>query len=182
MAVSLATVRYVKALFSVAARRGESEALKAELGRLGDLFAGSPELTAVLRDPRLPAAAKKKVIERAGLDSAPQTLRDFVALCLDQRRPEVILEAPEEYDRLEREARGVVVARVQTVAPLGRDTRISILAQLEEVTGKTIELVEEILPELIGGVRILIGSRMYDGSIRRRLDDIAAHLLSTRLA
>ncbi len=182
MTVSLATVRYVKALFSVAARRGESEALKAELARLGELLAGAPELGLALRDPRLPAAAKKRVLERAGLDTASRTLGDFVALCLERRRPEVVIEAPEEYGRLEREARGVVEARVQTIAPMDQDMRTSILAQLEEVTGMTIQLVEEILPELIGGVRILIGSRMYDGSIRRRLDDIAAHLLSARLA
>jgi F0F1-type ATP synthase delta subunit len=91
------------------------------------------------------------------------------------------LEAAEEFGRLDRDARGVVVARVQTVARMSDEMRGSVRARLEEATGKSVELVEEQMPDLIGGVRVLIGSKMYDGSVRRRLDDLTAHLFATRV-
>ncbi|MFH0947098.1 MAG: ATP synthase F1 subunit delta, partial [Planctomycetota bacterium] len=138
-------------------------------------------LPAVLSNPRVQTAARKSILMAAGLDTASDLLQDFVKLCLDHRRPEVIAEAPEEYLRLDREVRGVVLATVQTSGPMGADLRTSVQAKLEEVTGKTIELIEETDPELIGGVRVLIGSRMYDGSLKRRLDDLSAHLQSTRV-
>lgn len=181
MAVELATIRYVKALFAAAQKKGAVDQVLSELGQLAGLFQGSADLRAAVSNPRIPAETKKKVLAAAGLGSALPLVQDFVGLCLDRGRPGVVLEAAEEFSRLVRDARGVVVARVQTVTKMSDDMRRSVLAKLEEVTGKTVELVEEEVPELLGGVRILIGSRMYDGSVRRRIDDLTAHLLSTRV-
>lgn len=182
MAVSLATVRYVRALFALASERGEGDRLRDEVARLGALLAESPELAQLLRNPRADAASKKKVLDEVGLAGALQTLRDFVGLCLDRGRPEVVLEVAEEYARLDREARGIVVARIQSAARLDDAMRASLTAKLEEVTGKKVDLEEEVQPHLLGGVRILFGSTMYDGSVRRRLEDVASHLESVRIA
>lgn len=181
MTVGLKTKRYVKALFAVAEGRGERAALGAELEKLGELFAAAPELSSVISNPRVQTEARKSILMAIGLDTASDLLQDFVKLCLDHGRPEVVAETPEEYLLLDREAQGVVLATVQTADPMGADLRASVQTKLEEVTGKTIELMEETDPELIGGVRVLIGSRMYDGSLKRRLDDLTAHLQSTRV-
>ncbi len=181
MAVSLATTRYVKALFAAAEKAGVVEPVRAELEQLAALFEGSAELRAALSHPRVPAETKKTILAAAGLSAATPLVQDFVGLCLDRGRPRVVIEAAEEFSRLVRDARGVVVARVQTVTKMSDEMRRSVLAKLEEVTGKTVELVEEEVPALLGGIRILIGSRMYDGSVRRRIDDLTAHLLSTRV-
>jgi len=181
MTVGLKTARYVKALFAVAEARGERAAICAELTQLAGQLCDTPELEAALLSPRLERSSKRRLLEAAGLSSASPLLVDFVGLCLDHGRPEVIVEAPEEFLRLDREARGVLVATVQTVAGMSPELRTSVQARLEESTGKSIELKEETNPELLGGLRLLIGSRMYDGSLKRRLDDLTAHLQSTRV-
>ena len=180
MAVGIATKRYVKALFASAEKGGARENILRELTQLAELFVQSDELVSALEDPRLPAAAKRSILDRTGVDSASPLLQDFVGLCLDRSRARVIVEAAEEFQRLDREARGVVVARVQTVAAMTDETRASVRAKLEEVTAKSVELEEEVVPELIGGLRVFIGSRMFDGSVRRRLDDLSAHLATAR--
>ncbi len=176
MSVGLATVRYVKALFSEAEKSGQREPVGRELARLGDVIDESVELRAALLNPRLQVAAKKRLLGAAGLEQAPPLLQDFCQLCLDRARPEVVIEAAEEFARLDREARGIVVAFVETARPLDEATRKSVKARLEEVTGKSVQVEEEIVPELVGGVRIRIGSRMWDGSVRRRLDDLVTQL------
>ncbi len=179
MAVGLATVRYVKALFSAAEKSGQRDAVGKALSTLGDLVDETPELRAALSNPRLPVAVKKKLLAAAGLSGeggAPQLVQDFCHLALERRRPEVVLEAAEEFARLDREAKGVVVAFIETARPLDDATRKSLKAKLEEVTAKSVEIEEEIVPELLGGVRIRIGSRMWDGSVRRRLDDLVTQL------
>ena len=181
MAVSLTTTRYVKALFAVADQRGEREQVRDELTQLGGLFEQSADLVAALHNPQLASDAKKRVLDAAGVDTAAQTVRDFVAYCLDRGRAEVVLEAPEEFERLDREARGIVQATVETARPLSDELRGSIQAKLEEVTAKTVEMREETVPELLGGIRVLIGSKMYDGSVRRQLDELTAHLQSTQI-
>lgn len=181
MTVGLTTTRYVRALFSVAEGRGEREQVREELNQLGALFAGSPETVAALRNPRLPASAKQRILEGAGLDTACSSLKDFVGMCLARNRAAVVLESPEEFSRLDREARGIVRCSVESAIELDEETRGSVKARLEEITGKSVELAEEVRPELIGGLRILISSRMYDGSVRRQLDDLEAHLQSVRI-
>lgn len=181
MNVSLATVRYVKALFSVAEARSERDQLGVELRQLGELFGASPELVAALRNPQLQTEAKKKILADVGVSSGSGLLQDFLALCMERGRAEVVVEAPAQFEVLEREAQGILAVRVESVTALDDALRTSIRTRLEESTGKSIDLVEEIHPELIGGVRLFLGSRMYDGSLKRRLDEISAHLESTRI-
>ncbi len=176
MAVSAVSMRYVKALFAASGKSGEAASVLSHLNALDQVLSTSAELVATLRNPRVDAAGKRKILDSIGLDQAPAVLRDFIALCLDRGRAETILEAGEEFRRLDREARNVLVARVQSVAPLAESTREAVKAKLEEATGKTVELHEEIDAALVGGIRIFIGSTMWDGSVRRQLDDIEHHL------
>lgn len=176
MAASAVTMRYVKALFEVSGKSGERAAVLAALDGLDAVIAQNADLRAALRDPRVPGKAKRAVLDSVGLSQAPAVLQDFVDLCLERSRAEVIVEAGEEFRRLERESRGVVVARVSTVAPLDEASRAAVKSKLEETTGKHIELREETDATLIGGMRIFIGSTMWDGSVRRRLDDLETHL------
>ena len=181
MAVQLTTTRYVKALFGVAGERNAREQVLEELTALGDLFESSPDLVGALRSPELSVEAKQRVLDGIGLGTACETVRDFVAFCLERGRVEVVLEAPEEFRRLSREASGIVQATVESARPLTDELRGSIQAKLEELTAKTVEMKEEVVPELLGGIRVLIGSKMYDGSVRRRLDELATHLQSTKI-
>lgn len=180
MAVRIVTARYVKALFQAAQKTGEQSAIGAELDEIESLLRSSPDLKAVLEDPRLQPAAQQKVLKSLVGARVKPLLQSFLDLCIERRRPEVVLEAAEEFRRLDQEARGVMVAKVETAVALSDAMRGSLQAKLEEMTGKSVKLVEETNEELLGGVRIQIGTRMYDGSVRRRLDDLAAHLRSSR--
>jgi F-type H+-transporting ATPase subunit delta len=179
MAVSAVTMRYVKALFAVAGKSGERPAVLAALEGLDAVIAASAELRATLRNPRVGVAAKRKILDAVGLEKSPQVMRDFADLCLARGRADVIVEAGEEFRRLERESRGVVVATVETVTPLDEAGRAAVRSKLEEVTGKHVELKEELDAAMIGGMRIFVGSTMWDGSVRRRLDDLEQHLAAT---
>lgn len=176
MAASAVTMRYVKALFAVAGKSGDRAAVLAALDGLDAVIASSLDLRSALRNPRVGAKAKRAILDSVGLAQAPQALQDFVDLCLSRGRADVIVEAGEEFRRLERESRGVLVARVQTVTPLDDASRSAVKSKLEETTGKHIELREETDAALIGGMRIFIGSTMWDGSVLRRLDDLESHL------
>ena len=118
MVVGLATVRYVKALFALAKSRGEQDVLGQEVARLGTLFQTSPELVQLVRNPKVAVDAKKRVLRSALLDQTSATLRDFVEYCLDHRRFDVVLETAEEFARIDREDRGIVVANVDSAQAL----------------------------------------------------------------
>ncbi len=48
--------------------------------------------------------------------------------------------------------------------------------RLAALTGKRIELHEEVDPGLLGGIQVRVGDRLIDGSVRGRLDRLRAEL------
>ncbi|HTQ61011.1 MAG TPA: F0F1 ATP synthase subunit delta [Candidatus Solibacter sp.] len=63
-------------------------------------------------------------------------------------------------------------AQVQSAVPLSSNLRSDIRARLENVYGTKINIEFESNPELIGGVRIKIGSDVYDGTVRSSLAEL----------
>jgi len=67
-------------------------------------------------------------------------------------------------------------ARVESAAPLEPGERTALEEELARRYGRAVETAFAVEPALIGGMRVRVGSDVYDGSIRARLDAIAAGL------
>jgi F-type H+-transporting ATPase subunit delta len=68
--------------------------------------------------------------------------------------------------RLDREAH---TANVETAAPLPPDLQADVQARLKELYGPAIQTEFSLNPALIGGMRIKVGSDVYDGSVQSQL-------------
>lgn len=75
--------------------------------------------------------------------------------------------------RLERDRHRAVVV---SAAPLSDDLRADVAARVGRLYGRDIETSFADDPALIGGMRLTVGSDVYDGSVRARLAAIAARL------
>ncbi len=74
------------------------------------------------------------------------------------------------FQRLVRLERTAHSARVESTTPLSAEVRASIEASLARLYGRGIVTAYVENVALLGGVRISVGSDVYDGSIRGRLD------------
>ena len=75
--------------------------------------------------------------------------------------------------RLERDRHRAVVV---SAAPLSDDLRADVAARVGRLYGRDIETSFADDPALIGGMRLTVGSDVYDGSVRARLASIAERL------
>jgi F-type H+-transporting ATPase subunit delta len=75
--------------------------------------------------------------------------------------------------RLERDRHTAVV---ETATPLADGVRDAVQAGLTRMYGRGLETSFGQNPELIGGMRIKVGSHVYDGSVRARLAALQARL------
>ena len=73
------------------------------------------------------------------------------------------------FQRLVRVYRVEHTADVESAAPLPPDLRAAVQTRLEEVYGRRIETQFASRPALIGGMRIKVGSDVYDGSVKSEL-------------
>ncbi len=67
-------------------------------------------------------------------------------------------------------------AEVESAAPLPPDLQTSVEAVLEHTYGKGMTVLFAHRPELIGGMRVKVGSDVYDGSVRSRLAELEERL------
>ena len=81
-----------------------------------------------------------------------------------------------EYDRLMREDHNTVRGRVSSAVPL-TETQLTVLAaRMGETLGKHVLLEGTVSPSLIGGIRVEIDGRVWDGSLRGRLEELSGLL------
>jgi F-type H+-transporting ATPase subunit delta len=101
-----------------------------------------------------------------------------VLLLIRKRRESLAEEIVRQYDVLEREARGAQLLRVTSARPLAPGELQAIVGRLSKAYGTPFDVTQSVDPNLIGGVRIMLGDRVADGTVAGRLLDIA-RLLST---
>jgi F-type H+-transporting ATPase subunit delta len=77
---------------------------------------------------------------------------------------------------LVRRDRGISLAEVRTALPLDDVQRTAVTERLHELTGDEIEINEVVDESLIGGITVRIGDRLYDASVRNRLERLRARL------
>jgi F-type H+-transporting ATPase subunit delta len=65
-------------------------------------------------------------------------------------------------------------ARIDTAVPLPEDMRANVQAALARAYGPGLQIYFSQNPALIGGMRIQVGSDVYDGSVQARLSALQA--------
>ncbi|MCQ4161724.1 F0F1 ATP synthase subunit delta [Roseomonas sp. GC11] len=162
--------RYALALLELAKEKKAVDAIAADLDRLGDLLSGDAGFRAFIHDPRLDGAAQQRglfaVLERAGIAG---DVRALVGVLIANRRLAVLPQVVAAFGALLAEQRGQQTAEVATAHPLTDTQRAQLAARLTEAGYSNVKLVERIDPTLLGGLVVRLGSRLYDSSIKSKL-------------
>ncbi|HEY7451757.1 MAG TPA: ATP synthase F1 subunit delta [Candidatus Limnocylindria bacterium] len=166
--------RYAEAAFEVASADGALNRWQADLAVLGETLAIG-ELRAVMEHPAIPYAQKERVLRRAVTDVATGPM-NLVLLMIRRGRPGAVPAMRSHFDELVRRQRGIARAEVRTALPLGDQDRADLERTLERLAGRQVEFTETVDPGLIGGISVRIGDRLYDASVRGRLERLRARL------
>jgi ATP synthase F1 delta subunit len=169
---------YARALFEAAQEQGRVEAVHRDLGEFADAVAGSPELAAFLANPEVDPAAKVGVLGELS-DGADPLVHNFLRLLAEKGRAGQIPGVRDELQALVDRAQGRVAVELTTAYELSDDEASSIVSQIEQASGRTVEATRKVDPALIGGMILQAGSLRVDASVRGRLERLR-HELVTR--
>jgi F-type H+-transporting ATPase subunit delta len=173
MRSTAAARRYARALFSIARDDGAIEAIGGDLARIGSLLEDNDELRHALFRPLHPVKERRAVLRAVGERiSLSHSVKNFLVFLIDQRRLVAFDAIRSEYDRLADEAAGRMQAEVVTASELPDGQRERLKSALARRTGRQIELVVKVDPELIGGAIAKVGGVVFDGSLRTQLSQL----------
>ena len=179
--VSQVLARYATALHELAVKAGAADKAGSDLHALVARLRASPESLRQLASPRLPREQKRALLKSQLPDGCHDLVRRTLMLLVDKGRAGAVEGLAAAWDEVALAASGRAVASVTSATPLDEAGRSKLVAQLARLTGKTIVLQEHVDPELLGGARILVGSRMIDGSVAARLAALRERLLAAPL-
>lgn len=167
--------RYAEAAFEIGRADGTLEAWERDLAALAELL-GNAELRRLLEHPAVPFAEKERVLRRIAGDGIGAEAVSLVLLMVRRGRPGAIDRMIEHFAQLVRRERGIQLAEVRTALPLDDEQRSAVAERLAELTGEQIQMNEIVDKQLIGGIAVRIGDRLYDASVRSRLERLRARL------
>jgi F-type H+-transporting ATPase subunit delta len=166
-------------LVDIAIEQGMADQVKNELSDFMLLLAESAELRNFLASPAVPRPTKQAVIEKLILRlGAAKIVRNFLFVVVENGRAALLPQIREEFEAQLRARLGLAQAHVTSAHELSGQEKTDLALVLERLTGKRVETLYSLDPELIGGAVVRIGSVIYDGSVRERLNRLRARLAS----
>lgn len=178
MIVDPVTLRWAEALYALARKQGVLDFVKSDVARLATALAGTAG-DAVFQ-PRLDRAARRSlVLARAG--NAHVLVTNFVELAFDRRREQVLRGIGAAFRRLELAEHGIAEGIVQSARPLGAAELDLIARSVGAELGKQVVLENVIVPELVGGARVIAANRMIDWSVQGRLEALRRKMMEARM-
>ncbi len=163
--------RYATALFELAKTSGAADAVEADLSAFRAALAESPELAEALASPLYSAEEKTGVLsalaDKAGFNDL--TKNAFGVAAMNGRAGE-LGELAKAFAALAAADRGIMSADVATAAALTKKQTEALTASLKSAYGRDVEVRTQVRPELLGGLIVKVGSRMFDSSLRTKLD------------
>lgn len=149
---------------------GAPDRVAADLDTLFALWRDDQGFRAFVADPRLDGAEQKRaafaVMERAGIGTE---VRNLVGVLIINRRLSKLPEVAASFGALLAARRGQQIAQVSTAHPLSDTQRAQIVARLTEAGYSGVQLRENVDTTLLGGLVVRIGSRLYDNSLKSKL-------------
>lgn len=162
--------RYASALFELADSGKQLDAVAADLGTIRALIDESPELRRLITSPVIAREAQSKAV-LAVLEAAkvgPLT-RNFVGVVAQKRRlaqlPAMIHAFLAELAR----RRGETTVDVVSAVPLTPAQLDKLTETLHGIVGRKVTVAARVDKEILGGLIVKVGSRMFDSSIRTKL-------------
>jgi F-type H+-transporting ATPase subunit delta len=179
MSVEVVARRYASALADVVLKGSETETVKGELLQWAAMIGANADLHDAFSNPTIPRAQKEKVLESLIEKARPsRTTGNFLRVLLRNGRLTELSTVNERFAVELEQRSGVVSAEVTSARELPASERSELQSRLEKLTGKRISLNFNIDQDIIGGVVTRIGSTVYDGSVKTRLENLKEQLIN----
>ena len=173
--------RYARALVEVVLEQKiDPDTSVQQLNNILDAVRESAELRKVWESPAVPAKQKRNLLDAiVGQTGASRPIRNFVAVLIDHQRIPMLERIAQQYVRELDAQLGYAEAQISSARPLSQPEKAALEAEVSRMTGKKVRVQYGSDPDLLGGVKIQIGSTIYDGSIRGQLQKLREQLVNS---
>ena len=171
--------RYARAFLDVVtASKLDTGAIDKQLADFEATWNGSPELQTFFENPAVAAPQKIAFLDKLNAKLGMQKeLRNLLAVLINNDRIGEVREVAAAYRAELQERQGIRQAEIITARELAADEQSALIAGVGKMAGARIEAKFTLDQSILGGAVVRIGSTVYDGSVRGRLERLRAALV-----
>ena len=171
---------YASALLSLAIDENKVIIYQEEVKELRKIIKDNPDLLLLLDSRFLSMEERINNAEKILNDFSCDVI-NFIKIIIKHNRICYLEEILEAFNSLCNENRDIVEGLIYSAFPLKEETLLKIKKKISEIENHEVDLISRIDPSLIGGVKVVINSHVYDGSIKNQLEKMQIDLLRKEL-
>ncbi|WP_058486017.1 F0F1 ATP synthase subunit delta [Defluviitalea phaphyphila] len=173
--------RYSKALFDLAIERDTLDEFENQVEIVYQILTNNKEYIQILQNPRVLMEEKIKLIKEAFSSKVLDEIMGLLILVVKKNREEYLLDILNTFLEEVKKYKGIVKAVVISAVPLNSEQISRIREKLTYSLKKNIQIDTQIDPSIIGGLKIRVGDRILDSSIKGKLDSLKTRLYDLQL-
>ena len=172
---------YGGALFDLAADEGMTREILGQLQALSESFSQEPAFLKLLSAHSLPKKERCKIIDEGFAGKLHPYVVNFMKILTEKGYARHFSHCCDAYRVRYNQANNILPVTAVTAVALNETQSLRLQAKLQEQTGKTIELINRVDPDVLGGVRLDFDGKCVDDTLTHRLDSIRNMLNHTVL-
>lgn len=179
MSQRLVATRYAQALLDIGAQQDSIAGIQKDLNALDALVRANADLERLCQYPLIAPSKRAEAFDAvlAGAGCG-QLLRRFFRVVCEAARLDHIHAIVTAFNALVDRRMGMVEAEIASAQPLTDHQLEALRSSLSTRTGRTVRIASRIDARLLGGLKVQVGSTVYDASLQGQLQQLKARLLS----
>lgn len=175
--MDVVAIRYSESLFELAKEENKVEKFSRDIEFIYNIFKPNIEFLAFFTSLKVSDQDKYQILEEAFKDSIDEYVLNFLKLLIKKRRFKFFYDIIEHFEVLTNKYLGIEKGFIYSSYKLDTSLVKKISEGLSKKLNKKVELEVKIDPSLIGGIKVVIGNRVYDDSIKNKLELMKTQLL-----
>ena len=172
---------YGQSLYDLAVEEKADEQIMEELDAVRGIFAENPDYITLLCEPSIPVKNRTQLLDEAFGGQIHPYLLNFLKILVEKGMLRGFSTCCSTYRRSYNRDHGISEATVVSAVPLSDEQAKALLTKLEKISGKKVLLKRRVDPKVLGGLRVLLDGKLYDGTVGGRLDEIRRRVTETVL-
>ena len=162
---------YARSLFEVAKEHDVLDRVHDELGQFAEALSDDRTLQVFLFSPYFSSEEKRKGVTQIVSD-ADERLTNFLELLAERHRMPALFRIRRSFDAMWAEENKLLPVSVTSAVELDEGIVEEIGKEIEEQTGRRVELSASVDPDVLGGLRLQVGNMVLDATVRNRLEQL----------
>ena len=163
---------FSKGLVEIIASSDDSERVENEILQVFKSLSDSSEALDVFRNFGIPVEKKIEAVQNLLSTRVLPFTVDLVTLTISQGYADNLSDIEQQVSNYIAEKRGAALAKVVSAVELNESTQKNLKAALKNKLGRDVELSLKVDSSVIGGIKVSIGERTFDGLLSSKFSDI----------